>query len=595
MLKVYPQPENEADGEVDVGYVEVCPHDVLQGNMCLMCMYKFEDGAEHTVKVILNDGQVVHVSQSQAKEMDNNNMTRMLKTQKLTLALDLDHTLLHAVRLEDVTDNIDNYGDDIIHFQIPGIPTPHVLKLRPGLKTFLEDLCSQYELWIYTHGTRNYAEKIAEIIDPEQKIFGARIISRSDTPDIAHKALKFLFPSCDDSMIIVLDDRIDVWKENYENVFIIEAYHFFNTRAEINNASGKSNAGEIPSHLKVDAHLTKARRVLKAVHERFFRPGGAIDVEAQRSGRGRNVKTILLNLRHEVLRGCNIVFSGVIPLGKPPEVDYLWKLAMSFGATPSMTMDDFPVTHLIIDPRRLGSKKYMDAKAKENVVVINPQWLVDSASEWSRLDEAKYFVTSSSRKVQEVVEAPPAPSVTKEEPVVEIIKPFSVTTEPKAPIKGILSSPESIGTQPKKSVRFAEEEKPEKPKRMQFGNLPKGRVMMKTGPRPAMVTHKGVVASGGSLEFVSKIAQLKARPSSAPLPKFNQVVVPVANAAAKAAPKKDDDDIFRRLEMAEEEEEKTQKPKRKSDLFQDRQSKKQKEDDEDDEMLDDLDDELFND
>ncbi|RHY05093.1 hypothetical protein DYB25_003337 [Aphanomyces astaci] len=241
VVRHHPEPTNAStDGlEADIGWIDICQHDVLTSNrlMCQICLKRFEDGgANHTVKVIMNDGKAMQVSHTQAstlmhtstkmdrclhedidlqsfalEKLDNDNIARMFKTAKLTLVLDLDHTLLHAVRLEDVVDPIESYVD-ILHFEIPGIPTPHVLKLRPGLATFLSDLAAMYELCIYTHGTRKYAEKIADIIDPGRKLFGGRIISRSDTPDIGHKDLKFLFPSCDDSMIIILDDRIDVWR-----------------------------------------------------------------------------------------------------------------------------------------------------------------------------------------------------------------------------------------------------------------------------------------------------------------------------------------------------------------------------------------------
>ncbi|RLO11943.1 hypothetical protein DYB28_003967, partial [Aphanomyces astaci] len=192
VVRHHPEPTNaSADGlEADIGWIDICQHDVLTSNrlMCQICLKRFEDGgANHTVKVIMNDGKAMQVSHTQAstrmhistfalEKLDNDNIARMFKTEKLTLVLDLDHTLLHAVRLEDVVDPIESYVD-ILHFEIPGIPTPHVLKLRPGLATFLSDLAAMYELCIYTHGTRKYAEKIADIIDPGRKLFGGRIIS----------------------------------------------------------------------------------------------------------------------------------------------------------------------------------------------------------------------------------------------------------------------------------------------------------------------------------------------------------------------------------------------------------------------------------
>lgn len=93
-----------------------------------------------------------------------------------------------------------------------GAKIEHYVKLRPGLKEFLAELSNIFDMHIYTHGTREYALEIVKIIDPDQSLFRQRIVARTDTPETVHKSLKLLFPSCNDSMIIVLDDRVDVWK-----------------------------------------------------------------------------------------------------------------------------------------------------------------------------------------------------------------------------------------------------------------------------------------------------------------------------------------------------------------------------------------------
>lgn len=50
-------------------------------------------------------------------------------------------------------------------------------------------------------GTRQYATKIAEIIDPENVLFKEdRILSRDDAGDMNLKNLQRIFP-CDDSMV----------------------------------------------------------------------------------------------------------------------------------------------------------------------------------------------------------------------------------------------------------------------------------------------------------------------------------------------------------------------------------------------------------
>ena len=37
-----------------------------------------------------------------------------------------------------------------------------------------------YEMHVYTMGTRSYAEAICNVVDPEGKFFGGRIISRDE-------------------------------------------------------------------------------------------------------------------------------------------------------------------------------------------------------------------------------------------------------------------------------------------------------------------------------------------------------------------------------------------------------------------------------
>lgn len=65
-----------------------------------------------------------------------------------------------------------------------------------------------------------------------------------------------------------------------------------------------------------------------------------------------------------MLQGCNIVFSGVFPISsqRGPESHYLWRLALDLGAQPSMAMTDFPITHLVIHPGRLGTQKHVQVR-----------------------------------------------------------------------------------------------------------------------------------------------------------------------------------------------------------------------------------------
>ncbi|KAF6003858.1 RNA polymerase II [Cyanidiococcus yangmingshanensis] len=112
----------------------------------------------------------------------------------------------------------------------------YYIKLRPGLRQFLRNVASRFELHIYTMGSRPYADAIASIIDPDKRLFQGRITSRDDFEDgrLNQKNLKHVFP-CDDSMVLVVDDREDVWiaqdaaskARHFPNLIKARPYFFF--------------------------------------------------------------------------------------------------------------------------------------------------------------------------------------------------------------------------------------------------------------------------------------------------------------------------------------------------------------------------------
>ena len=85
---------------------------------------------------------------------------------------------------------------------------------------------------IYTMGTRHYAEAVAHVIDPDQSLFKERILSRDDSGSFEIKSIKRLFP-CNEGMVVVVDDRGDVWKWP-SNLIKVRPYNFFVGSGDIN-------------------------------------------------------------------------------------------------------------------------------------------------------------------------------------------------------------------------------------------------------------------------------------------------------------------------------------------------------------------------
>ena len=176
----------------------------------------------------------------------------------------------------------------------------HYVKLRPMLRSFLERMHTMYEMYIYTAGTRAYAEQIAKLIDPESRFFQQRIFSRTDfkTLDITReKSLKRIFP-VDDSMVLILDDRADVWKSDLRNLMTIKPYHFFIGMHEVNNASGPSfkEAQSKRDKDTEDQSLRHTEGLLTWMHNKFYTSskGAQGDVQKQLEHKGRCVSLLQL-------------------------------------------------------------------------------------------------------------------------------------------------------------------------------------------------------------------------------------------------------------------------------------------------------------
>ena len=187
------------------------------------------------------------VSEDEAARVDDEAKRRLLGSRKLSLVVDLDQTIIHATvdptvaewQQDEENPNHDAVKDVqafLLRDEGPGNKGScwYYIKLRPGLKDFLENVAKLYELHIYTMGTRQYAKNIADIIDPGHKIFGDRILSRDESGSMTAKNLQRLFP-VDTKMVVIIDDRGDVWKWS-PNLIKVTPYDFFVGIGDINSS-----------------------------------------------------------------------------------------------------------------------------------------------------------------------------------------------------------------------------------------------------------------------------------------------------------------------------------------------------------------------
>lgn len=236
---------------------ESCSHDIQFQGLCAMCgkdvtevdwSSEMPDSSRATINMT-HDNTGLTVSSTFAARSEREAQLRLLEQRKLSLVVDLDQTIIHACIEPTIGEwqsdpNNPNYEavKDVKSFQLSddgprGVTSGcwYYIKMRPGLAKFLEAMADLYEMHVYTMGTRAYALNIAKLIDPDMKYFGHRVISRDENGNLVSKNLRRLFPVSTD-MVVIIDDRSDVWPGNRPNLIKVTPYDFFKGIGDINSS-----------------------------------------------------------------------------------------------------------------------------------------------------------------------------------------------------------------------------------------------------------------------------------------------------------------------------------------------------------------------
>ncbi|PVH87912.1 hypothetical protein DL98DRAFT_509436 [Cadophora sp. DSE1049] len=276
------------DGQViekDMRFVDVeetCPHSIQFQGLCGICgkdmteinWTSTSDDTERAKINMIHDQTSLKVSQDEASKAESELQKRLLAHKKLSLVVDLDQTIIHACIEPTVGEwqrdkTSPNYEavKDVRSFQLNddgprGLASGcwYYIKMRPGLTEFLAKISEMYELHVYTMGTRAYAINIAKIVDPDKKLFGDRIISRDENGNVTAKSLARLFP-VDTKMVVIIDDRADVWPNNRPNLIKVVPYDFFLGIGDINSSflPKREELPPIPPPLKKKSSKSELR------------------------------------------------------------------------------------------------------------------------------------------------------------------------------------------------------------------------------------------------------------------------------------------------------------------------------------------------
>lgn len=161
-----------------------------------------------------------------------------------------------------------------------------------------------------------------------------------------------------------------------------------------------------------DVELHRVQNILDSIHRQWYSEWDE-GAESRAQGKGKEkqgtlvkpeVKNIIAQLKREVLKTCDVVFSSLIPLGGGlQESDYFW-LALEYGASCSEELRP-ETTHVIA--AKPGTAKVNSAQRKPGVVVVWPNWLHDSVARWAKQPEGPYLLPRAPPNAEEASSALP--------------------------------------------------------------------------------------------------------------------------------------------------------------------------------------------
>ncbi|CAN8285210.1 unnamed protein product [Cochlearia groenlandica] len=337
-----------------------------------------------------DEKQIVAIQRERNRRLEE--QKKMFASQKLSLVLDLDHTLLNSAKFHEVEpvhdeklrkkeeqDREKPYRH-LFRFSHMGMWT----KLRPGIWNFLEKASKLYELHLYTMGNKMYATEMAKLLDPKGVLFNGRVISKGDDGDLLNgdervpksKDLEGVMGM--ESSVVIIDDSVRVWPQNKMNLIAVERYTYFPCSRRQFGLLGPSlleiDHDEVPD----EGTLASSLAVIERIHKNFFSHTSLDEAD---------VRNILASEQRKILSGCRIVFSRIIPVGEAkPHLHPLWQLAEQFGAVCTTQVDE-NVTHVVTNS--LGTDKVNWALTRGKFVVHHG-WVEASAFLYRRANEKNY-------------------------------------------------------------------------------------------------------------------------------------------------------------------------------------------------------------
>ncbi|KAK1412142.1 hypothetical protein QVD17_33145 [Tagetes erecta] len=140
------------------------------------------------------------------------------KTKSITLALDLDETLVHS--------SLEHCDDADFTFSVFSCSKEHTVyvKQRPYLRTFLEKVSEMFHVVIFTASQSIYAKKLLDILDPDGTIISRRAYRESCVFADGSYTKDLTVLGVDLAKIVIIDNTPQVFRLQVNNGIPIKSW-----------------------------------------------------------------------------------------------------------------------------------------------------------------------------------------------------------------------------------------------------------------------------------------------------------------------------------------------------------------------------------
>ncbi|XP_047031569.1 RNA polymerase II subunit A C-terminal domain phosphatase [Helicoverpa zea] len=161
-----------------------------------------------------------------------------------------------------------------------------------------------------------------------------------------------------------------------------------------------------------DDYLIYLDDILKRIHKHFYD-----NYDKMGKNQIPDLKSIIPEVKSEVLAGTSLVFSGLVPTHQRLETSRAYQVAKSLGAEVTQDFSD-KTTHLVAvraGTAKVNASRRMGEGKANKLHVVTPEWLWTCAERWERVDERLYPLqrgsqSSCRRPPAHCSSPPPAPA-----------------------------------------------------------------------------------------------------------------------------------------------------------------------------------------